>query len=51
MESHDNGRSHSEFPLRKASPANPILTQLVKEGLRPEVHLDIIEEFLFLVGG
>jgi len=39
------------FPLRKASPANPILTQLVKEGLLPEIHLDIIKEFLFLVGG
>jgi len=39
------------FPLRKASSANPILRQLVKEGLLLEIHLDIMEKFLFLVRG
>jgi len=45
------GDNTMDFSLRKASPANRILTQLVKEGLLSKIHLDIIEEFLFLVGG
>ena len=39
------------FPLRKASPGNPILAQLVEKGLLPKICLDIVEEFLFLVEG
>jgi len=39
------------FLLKKASFANPILTQLVKEGRLPEICLHIIEELLFLMRG
>jgi len=39
------------FPLRKASPDNPILAQLVKEWYLPEICFDIMEELLFLVEG
>jgi len=45
-------RNHAlNFLLREAMLANPILTQLVKDGLFAEIYLDIIEKFLFLVGG
>ena len=37
--------------LREATPVDPILAQLVKESFIPKVHLDIMEELLFLMGG
>ena len=45
------GDHTQNFPLRKASPGNPILTQLVEKGLLLKICLDIVEEFLFLVEG
>jgi len=43
------GNHALNFLLREATPANPIFTQLVIEGLLLEIHLDIMEKFLFLV--
>ena len=40
-----------DLVLEKATPVDPILTQLVQEGFLPEIVFDVIEEFLLLMGG
>jgi len=45
-------RNHAlNLLIRKAAPADPIFIQLVKKKFLPKVHLNIMEELLFLIGG